>query len=157
MSYTPSSVKDEPSTDSTNSIGGLSTIFCFSFYAKPGVFQHHQLLNGMKEGRNQITDQQFIPGIYQISATKFVQSLQTTTFDPSHCSAVRVVTIYSLLLERIGYGYSTFLFNCPLTISITNRLGAKMKRTPSNGLSIPTSIQLTRADSYNRHRVEAKQ
>ena len=99
MSYTPSSVKDEPSTDSTNSIGGLSTIFCFSFYAKPGVFQHHQLLNGM----NQITDQQFIPGIYQISATKFVQSLQTTTFDPSHCSACRPNLFVVARTHRIQY------------------------------------------------------
>ena len=106
MSYTPSSVKDAPFTDSTNLRVGLDSNgfhFYFLFYAKPGVFQHHQLLNGMKEGRNQITDQQFIPGIYQISATKFVQSLQTTTFDPSHCSACRPNLFVVARTHRIQY------------------------------------------------------
>ena len=103
MSYTPSSVKDEPSTDSTKIGGWIVNDFYFSFYAKPGVSQHHQLLNGMNEGMNQITFQQFIPGIYQISATKFVQSLQTTTFDPSHCSACRPNLFVVARTHRIQY------------------------------------------------------
>ena len=48
MSCTPSSVKDAPSTDSTNLRVGLDSNafhFYFLFCAKPGVSQHHQQSN----------------------------------------------------------------------------------------------------------------
>ena len=118
MSYTPSSVKDEPSTDSTNSIGGwIVDNFLFFILCKTRCFSTPPTTEwngGRKEGIKSLTNNSYpeftkfprpnLRILLSLSLFKRRRSIPPIAVQlQSTRSVVCVVIIYSLLLERIGY------------------------------------------------------